>query len=70
MQEPFPELTHLELLLNENEKLVAVLSDSFLGGSAPCLEALDFDRIPFPGSISGIAETNFVSHSPRPSFPS
>ena len=62
MQEPFSELTHLELLLNENEKLVAVLSDSFLGGSARCLEALDFDRIPFPGLPKLISSPTHLVH--------
>jgi hypothetical protein len=47
MQEPFPELTYL-LLLSYDET-VPVLPDSFLGGSAPRLQLLRLDRIPFPG---------------------
>ena len=47
MQEPFPELTHL--LLHLDEKMMAVLPDSFLGGSAPHLQNLFFYGIPFPG---------------------
>ena len=47
MQVPFPELTFLRLW--SNGKTVSVLPDSFLGGSAPRLERLFLDRIPFPG---------------------
>ena len=47
MQEPFPELTRLTLHLNE--RMMAVLPDSFLGGSAPHLQNLFFYGIPFPG---------------------
>jgi F-box-like len=47
MQVPFPELT--VLLLYSNDEMLSVLPDSFLGGSAPHLEYLWLDRIPFPG---------------------
>ena len=47
MQQPFPELTGLDLWLND--KTVAVVPDSFLGGSAPRLEDLTLGGIPFPG---------------------
>jgi hypothetical protein len=47
MQVPFPELTYLTLL--PNDKTVSALPDSFLGGSAPRLETLWLNRIPFPG---------------------
>jgi hypothetical protein len=47
MQVPFPELTRLGLWLREG--MVSVFPDSFLGGSAPRLQHLDLDRIPFPG---------------------
>jgi hypothetical protein len=47
MQVPFPELTVMELRMSN--KAVAVLPDSFLGGSAPRLESLKLDGIPFPG---------------------
>ena len=47
MQVPFPELTRLNLLSDDG--MVSVLPDSFLGGSAPRLEYLWLDRIPFPG---------------------
>jgi hypothetical protein len=46
MQRPFPELTDLELWSNEK---TVVVSDSFLGGSAPLLEHLMLHSIPFPG---------------------
>jgi hypothetical protein len=47
MQVPFPELTRL--LLWSDDETMSVLPDSFLGGSAPLLEYLSLDRIPFPG---------------------
>jgi hypothetical protein len=47
MQEPFPELTHLEL--SSSDETALVLPNSFLGGSAPRLESLWLNRIPFPG---------------------
>ena len=47
MQVPFPELTDLQLHLIDG--MESVLSDSFLGGSAPRLQFLWLDRIPFPG---------------------
>ena len=47
MQEPFPELTHLELSSSDEPDTVSL--DSFLGGSAPRLEFLWLNRIPFPG---------------------
>ena len=51
MQQPFPELTNLDLTSYNNQfnKTMAVIPDSFLGGSAPRLEFLDLHGIPFPG---------------------
>jgi F-box-like len=49
MQATFPELTRLILSPYEDDGIVSVLPDSFLGGSAPRLEFLLLDRIPFPG---------------------
>ena len=46
MQKPFPELTYLWLL---STKAVAVVPDSFLSGSAPRLQRLTLNGIPFPG---------------------
>jgi hypothetical protein len=46
MQEPFPALTDLEL--RSADENAAVLSDSFLGGSAPRLQDLRLGGIPFP----------------------
>jgi hypothetical protein len=47
MQQPFPELTRLKLeLFNQS---VSVVPNSFLDGSAPCLEYLVLKDIPFPG---------------------
>jgi hypothetical protein len=47
MQVPFPELTSLKLI--SDDETVPILPDSFLGGSAPRLEFLQLTRIPFPG---------------------
>ena len=46
MQQPFPELTYLLL---HSDETVPVVPDSFLGGSAPRLEDLELNGIPFPG---------------------
>jgi hypothetical protein len=46
MQQPFPELTYLDLR-SRDETVVA--PDSFLGGFAPRLEFLWLRRLPFPG---------------------
>ena len=47
MQVPFPELTDLAVILDHG--MVSSLPDSFLGGSAPRLQTLQLDLIPFPG---------------------
>ena len=54
MQVPFPELTYLLLRSwfhssDGNLGTLSVLPDSFLGGSAPRLEFLILEGIPFPG---------------------
>jgi hypothetical protein len=47
MQQPFPELTHLQL--QPGDEIAAVVPASFLGGSVPRLQTLFLDRIPFLG---------------------
>jgi hypothetical protein len=47
MQRPFPTLTLLRLGLDDETSLVQ--PELFLGGSAPRLQTLHLDRIPFPG---------------------
>ena len=47
MQQPFPELTYLQVW--SIDETVPVVPDSFLGGSAPHLEYLWLNGIPFPG---------------------
>ena len=55
MQQPFPALTHLEMVSDphfksEDELLeTPVVPESFLGGSAPRLQDLRLERVPFPG---------------------
>jgi hypothetical protein len=46
MQEPFPALTYLGISLEGGKK--PVLPTKFLGGSAPCLDAIELKGIPFP----------------------
>ncbi len=48
MQVTFPELTKLRLW-SHNETQPVITPDSFLGGSAPRLQLLHFEGIPFPG---------------------
>jgi hypothetical protein len=45
MQQPFPEITHLKLGAYD----APIVPDSFLGGSAPRLQYLQLERIPFQG---------------------
>jgi hypothetical protein len=53
MQQPFPALTELGLVLDEDldDEIIdaPVIPESFLGGSAPRLQRLELARIPFPG---------------------
>ncbi|KAI0277253.1 hypothetical protein BGY98DRAFT_646874 [Russula aff. rugulosa BPL654] len=54
MEQPFPALTELGIRwqdddTDEIDEAAPVVSDSFLGGSAPRLQHLDFYRVPFPG---------------------
>ena len=49
MQQPFPELTRLQLLWEDEIDEATVVPDSFLGGSAPRLDSLELIGIPFPG---------------------
>ena len=48
MLKPFPELTYLYLGKFKYEKIIPVLPDSFLGGTAPRLRRLYLSGIPFP----------------------
>ena len=47
MEQPFPELEYLELR-TDTADMASGLPDSFLGGSAPCLEELKLAGVPFP----------------------
>jgi hypothetical protein len=51
MQRPFPALRWLalRLQLQQQRETVPVVPDSFLGGSAPHLQVLFLDFVPFPG---------------------
>ena len=47
MEQPFPELT--DLRFQSEDETASIVPDSFLGGFAPRLRSLRFERIPFPG---------------------
>jgi hypothetical protein len=49
MQEPFPSLTDL-YLESKTDEAIPALPDTFLGGSAPRLEAIAISGIPFPAA--------------------
>ena len=48
MQERFPALVHLKLASSYGGHPILALPDGFLGGSAPRLQSLKLNRIPFP----------------------
>jgi hypothetical protein len=47
MQLPFPALTELDIWSDKSDDVEPVISDAFLGGSAPRLRDLSLDGIPF-----------------------
>ena len=49
MHQPFPALSFLGLGLYHEDEIESVIPDSFLGGSAPHLQTLLLNHIPFPG---------------------
>jgi hypothetical protein len=60
MQQPFTALTRLRL--RPIDEIVSVVPDSFLGGSAPRLQSLFLDRIPFPGLPKLLLSTTSLVH--------
>ena len=61
MQVPFPELTNL-WISRQNVEMGAVPPGSFLGGSAPRLESLDFFGIPLPDFPKPLLSTTHLTH--------
>jgi hypothetical protein len=49
LQRPFPALTSLRFVFLSQKENVPVFPASFLGGSAPALQTLCLNSIPFPG---------------------
>ena len=49
LQQPFPALTFLQIVCQYRKENVPVVPASFLGGSAPALQTLSLQHIPFPG---------------------
>ena len=63
MQQPFPELIHIQLWLDDKIiEAAPVLPDSFLGNSSPCLRELNFCGIPFPGLPMLLLSTIHLVH--------
>ncbi len=60
MQEPFPELTRLELISDGETPPVA--PNSFLGGSAPRLQFFQLSGIPFPGLPKLLSSATHLFH--------
>jgi hypothetical protein len=58
MQEPFPMLKHLHISSRDGN--APVLPAEFLGGSAPCLQAIHLDGIPFPASPTLLLSTSHL----------
>ena len=70
MEVPFPELTDLSLCHSDNEmEPVIPLSDSFLGGSAPRLQLLILNRIPFPGLPKLLSSATHLTYLDLSSIP-
>ena len=59
MQVPFPKLTVLQLWSNDE---TPVIPDSFLGGSAPRLQYLNMNSIPFPGLPKLLLSATHLTH--------
>ena len=59
MQVPFPELKDLELFSYDETRIIP---DSFLGGSARCLQTLSLDSIPFPGLPRLLLSATHITH--------
>ena len=60
MQQPFPELTQMQLW--STDETVSIVPDSFLGGSAPRLEFLYLVGIPFPGLPKLLLSATHLTH--------
>jgi len=70
MQEPFPALTHLDILTDDE---VPIVSSSFLGGSAPNLRYIKLFRVPFPGLPNLLPSATrlcslYLGHVPRSGY--
>ena len=61
MQKPFPALTRLSLRSKDGETQ-PVIPESFLGGSAPQLQSLVLNSIPFPGLPKLLLSTTRLVH--------
>jgi hypothetical protein len=62
MQQPFPELTHLDLYWINRDGETVVVCDSFSGGSTPRLESLWLHGLLFPGILKLLLSTTHLVH--------
>jgi hypothetical protein len=62
MQQPFPALTSLRLGAEDKRTPFVPVPASFLGGSAPRLQTLDLDHIPFPGVLKLLLSATHLIH--------
>jgi hypothetical protein len=59
---PFPALTCLCLQFDEDWTALPGIPESFLGGFAPCLQALTLERISFPGLPTVLLSATHLVH--------
>lgn len=64
LQEPFPELTHIDIFSESTDGGMGVLPNGFLGGSAPRLRELYFLNLSFP-SLPKVSFVHQQPHLPR-----
>ena len=58
MQEPLPALTHLSFRWEDLGRSPPAIPRGFLGGSAPCLQYLHLEGIPFPALLALVSSTS------------
>jgi hypothetical protein len=71
MQEPFPELEHMNMKISNisGANTEQVIPDSFVGGSAPRLQFLELSGIPFPGLPKLLLSTTHLVTLHLPDIP-
>ena len=62
LQQPFPALTYLKFVFQYQKENVPVVPASFLGGSAPGLQTLILNHVPFPGIPNFLLSATHLVH--------